>query len=190
MAFAAAALPYMQYAGMALQAYGSYQNSKATQSAYGAQAQVNRNNAQIAEWQAQDAITRGQQSASRIRMKSNQLKGTQRAGMAANGVDLGTGSALRILSDTDLFKEIDANQAIDNAAREAWAIRNQAQGYNTEASLLQARADRESPLMAGGTSLLTSAGKVASNWYTPGTSTPADASGYRYKVPTYEGAEY
>lgn len=158
----------MMGAGMGMQAVGAANNSKASRTAYEAQSQVNRNNAQIAEWQAEDATTRGQQSASRVRQKYSQLKGTQRATMAANGVDLGVGSALNILTDTDQFKDIDANTTLDNAAKEAWALRNQVAGYTAEADLLQARADAESPAWAAASSLLSSGGKVAQSWYTPG----------------------
>lgn len=157
----------LQLAGGAVSAAGAYRNSQGAKTAYGAQAQVNDNNAQIARWQADDAIARGNQEASRMRVKTNQLKGTQRAHMAANGVDLGVGSALSILTDTDQFGEIDAGTIKDNAAREAWAIRNQAQNFASEADLMRSRADAESPWMAAGTSMLTAAGKVAGNWYTP-----------------------
>jgi len=165
MAFMAAAAPYMQYAGAAMSAVGSMQQSQAAKQAYGMQSQVAANNAQVAEWQAQDAIARGNTNATRQRMQTNQVKGTQRARMAANGVDLGVGSALDILTDTDYFGEIDANTISDNAAKEAWAIRQQASGLKAESSIFQNRADSESPLMAGATSLLTSAGKVSGNWY-------------------------
>lgn len=183
MAFMAAAAPYLQYAGMALSAYSSLKGSQATKDAYGMQAGNSERNAQVAEWQAQDAVRRGAVSASDQRIKNNQLKGSQRARMAANGVDLGQGSALQILADTDYFGELDSGRIKDNAAKEAWAIRQQAAGYNADAALLQSRSDSESPWLAAGTSLLTSAGKVASNWYTPG-------AGGRKVVPDYPGAEY
>lgn len=166
MAWMAAAAPYMQYAGMAMSAVSAYSGSQASKNAYGAQAQVAQNNAQVAEWQAEDALRRGAVAASDQGTKNNQLKGTQRARLAANGVDLGQGSALQILADTDYFGDIDAGRIEDNAAREAWAIRQQAAGYRADASLLQSRADSERPWLAAGTSLLTSAGKVAGNWYT------------------------
>lgn len=171
-------------AGMGMQAFGAYRNSQATKAAYGAQAEINRNNAIVAGWQAQDAIERGNKAASRSRMQTRQLKGTQRARMAANGVDLTTGSALEILTDTDYFGEIDATTIKDNAAREAWAIRNQAMGFTSEANLLQSRADSESPFLSGATSLLTSAGKVAPYWYS---STGSRSS---KRVPDYERPEY
>lgn len=178
--------PALMGAGAVSSAFGAANNSSASKAAYGAQAQVNRNNAQIAEWQAGDALVRGQRAAAGVRMKANQLKGNQRASMAANGVDLGVGSALNILSDTDYFKDVDAGTTLDNAAKEAWAIRNQAAGYTAEANLMQGRSDAENPLFAGATSLLTSAGKVAGSWYTPG----ATGASVRKTVPDYPGAEY
>jgi hypothetical protein len=182
MAFMAAAAPYMQYAGMAMSAVNAYQNSQGAKTAYGMQSQVAQNNAQIANWQADDALARGNRDAIRMRIKTNQVKGSQRAALAANGVDLGQGSALNILTDTDYFGDVDADTIQGNAAKEAWALRNQAGNFTSESKLLRSRAERENPLFAGGASLLTSAGKVAGNWYTPSAGSKV--------VPDYPGAEY
>ena len=161
-----AVAPAIQVAGAGLSAVTAYSNSRSTRSAYEAQAQVARNNAVIAGWQADDVLARGDRAVSVQRSKTRQLKGAQRAAMAANGVDLNQGSALNILSDTELFGEMDADTIANNAAKEAWAIRNQANGFTYEAAQASARAANESPLMATAGSLLTSAGKVAGRWYT------------------------
>lgn len=155
----------LQVAGGITSAAGAYGQSKATKAAYNYQAAVSRNNAQIAEWQAQDALTRGGKAEQSQRLKTAQLKGTQRATLAARGVAIDEGSALNILQDTDYMGELDAATIRDNAAREAWGHRNQAAGYTSDASMLSNRAAAESPLRAAGTSLLTSAGSVASSWY-------------------------
>jgi hypothetical protein len=183
MAFMSAALPYLQTAGAAMSAVSAFQQSKGAKDAYGIQSQIAGNNATIAGWQAQDALARGEREASRVRMRGNQMKGRQRAALAASGVDLGTGSALEILTDTDFFTDVDASTIKDNAAREAWAIRNQAANFNYESELLGLRSDRENPWMAAGTSLLTSAGKVAGSWY-------SSAPAARKTVPIYENPEY
>lgn len=154
----------MMVAGMGMQAAGAYSNSSNAKGAYGAQSQVASNNAQIARWQAQDALARGDRAAIQVRTKGNQLKGAQRAAMAANGVDVGTGSALDILTDTDFTTALDANTVKDNAAKEAWALRNQAAGFTADSSILNARADAENPTLALGGSLLTSAGKAGAYW--------------------------
>lgn len=162
----------MQITGSVMGALGAASNSSAAKAAYNSQAQVADNNATISEWQAQDALARGGRDVMAARRRTRQLRGRQRAGLAASGVDLTTGSAEQILNDTEYFGEVDVNTLQDNAAREAWALRNQASGYKSQAGLMKARADAESPFMAGMTSLLTNAGKVASNWYGPDSAGP------------------
>lgn len=152
-------------AGMVTSAYGAYNQSKANKAAYEYQAGVNANNAKIAEWQAQDALQRGARAEQQQRLKTAQLKGSQRASLAARGIALDEGSALNILDDTDYMGEVDALTIRDNTAKEAWANRNQAAGYASDASMLQSRADAESPGYAAFISLLGGAGSVASNWY-------------------------
>ena len=156
----------MQGLGAGMQAVGAYRNSKAAEIAFKAQSQVNENNAVVAEWQSQDAERRGQVAAGAHRTKVKQFKGAQRARLAANGVDLGEGSAVEILTDTDYFGEVDAGTILDNAAREAWGYRTQAQNFTTESTLLRNRGDAESPNLAMTTSLIGGATRMSSTWYT------------------------
>ncbi len=153
---------------MAFGAYSSYQQSQAQQASYEYQAAVARNNAITAEWQAQDAIKRGEIAEEQQRRRTAMLKGTQTARLAANGLDISEGSALQILSDTDWMGEQDALTVRDNAAREAWGFRQQGQNYQSNSELMGMRADAENPLLAGSTSLLTNpaTGVVAQKWYT------------------------
>lgn len=155
----------MQIAGVLSGALGARQQSQSTQRAYEYQAAVNRNNAQVAEWQARDALDRGARAEQTQRLKTAALKSTQRAGFAARGVSLEEGSPLAILQDTDYMGELDALTLRDNAAREAWGHRVNAGNYRNEAALFSSRAEAESPLAAGFSSLLTGAGRVASSWY-------------------------
>jgi hypothetical protein len=174
----------LQGAGAGASAYGAYSSSQASKAAYNAQAQIAENNAQLAEWQAEDATARGSVAASDQGLKTNQLKGTQRARMAANGVDLGVGSAQQILTDTDYFGAIDRARIVDNAAREAWGYRSQGTNFDSNANLLRQRAAAESPFLSAGTSLLTSAGKVSSNWY------QGTAAASRETRATFSGVDY
>lgn len=154
-----------QGVGAGLSAGTAYNNSEATQAALNAQAQINRNNAVVAGYQAADSERRGAIAASNVRIKARQLKGAQRARLAASGVDLGTGNAADILTDTDYFGEVDAATTLDNAAREAWGYRTQAQNFQSESDLLRSRAKAEKPWLAAGTSLLSSATRMAPGWY-------------------------
>src|SRR5689334_16302266 len=90
----------LQIGGVVGQTVGAYQKSQGDKIAYEYQSKLARNNAQLAEWQAHDAITRGQVAENNQRQKTAQLAGTQRAIMAARGLSLDEGSPLNILSDT------------------------------------------------------------------------------------------
>lgn len=155
----------LQGVGAAASAYGAYSKSSADKSALEYQAAVARNNQQMATWQSEDALARGQTAVNQHQLKVAQLRGTQRASLAAHGIDLGQDSALDILSDTEYMGKIDANTIIDNSNKEAWTFRNQAANYGANAGLLALRSDSESPWGAAGGSLLTSAGSVAKSWY-------------------------
>lgn len=173
-----------------MQAGTAYNNSRSTRDAYNAQGQIAANNAQVAEWRAQDAESRGEQAVYATRLKTAQFKGTQRARMAANGVDLTTGSPLEILTDTDYFGEIDRARITDNAAREAWGYRTEGQNFQGDASLLRSRAAAESPLMAGATSLLSSASRVDKSWLSGGSSMPAGTRATFNSVDYFKRGDY
>lgn len=157
----------LQGVGTVLGAKSAYSSSASARRAYQGQAQVARNNAELAQWQADAALARGDRDVSLVRGKTQQIKGSQRAALAASGVDLSEGSALNILSDTEYFGEIDVATTLENAANEAWVLRRQAMGFSAEAIAAQTRAAAERPWMAAGTSLLTGAGRVADRWYEP-----------------------
>jgi hypothetical protein len=151
--------------GTAVSAVGAMQASAAQKNAYEYQAAVSRNNAKIAEWQAQDALRRGQQQEDDQRRKTAALKGSQRATLAARGLDIGEGSALNILTDTDYLGEQDAMTIRNNANKQAWAARVGASNDMANAELLSMRAGAENPLMSGASTLLSGAGSVADRWY-------------------------
>lgn len=152
-------------AGVGMSTVGTYNKSKADKAAYEYQADVQRANAQVADWQAQDAVMRGKTAESTHRLKTANLKGSQRAALAARGIALDEGSALDVLTTTDVMGEADALMIRDNAAKEAWALRQQGRGIRANAALLDYRADSESPLLSASSTLLTGAGSVASSWY-------------------------
>lgn len=155
----------VQAVGGLANTYSSYRKAEGEKQGYEYQATVARNNAQLAEWQAQDALERGKVTQGNVRMRGAQLRGTQEATFAARGIALNEGSALNILADTAYMTEVDARTAVDNSAREAWALRNQAKGYTDNAGILKARGDSVNPSFDAAGTLLTTGGKVASSWY-------------------------
>lgn len=151
--------------GLGLQAYGAMTSSNAQKNAYEYQAQVSANNAKIAEWNAQDALRRGEQAEIDQRRKMAALKGNQRATLAARGLDISEGSALNILTDTDYFGEYDALTIRNNAEKQAWGARVEGNNASANSELLRMRAAAENPIMEGAGTLLAGAGSVADRWY-------------------------
>ncbi len=103
-----------------------------------AQAQLADNNAQLANWQAADALYRAGMSVRNSRTNTRLLKGAQRTAFAKSGVALDSGSVANILTDTDVLGEEDAQTKAFNGEREAWALRMQALDSRNRAAILRA----------------------------------------------------
>lgn len=144
---------------------GSYYSATSQKSSLNLQASLADINARTAESTAQSALLAGERQEQNVRLKTAQLKSKQSVALAANGVDLGAGSAVRTLTDTDTMGDIDANTVKANAVRAAWGYRSQATNYENSAIQARSAAGAVSPMMAGATSLLGGATQVASSWY-------------------------
>lgn len=83
-------------------------------------------NANLAEQAAKDAIARGDIEAGRVRSATRQTVGSQRAALAAQGIDINTGSAADVQSDTTRIGALDELTTKNNAAREAFGYTVQA----------------------------------------------------------------
>src|SRR3569832_591090 len=99
---------------------GQQQQASATAAAANYQAQVSRNNAIIAERNAQAIEQAGQTEEQNQRQKTAQLVGQARASMAANGIDTTSGTSLNVLGDTAKLGELDALTIRSNTARKAY----------------------------------------------------------------------
>jgi hypothetical protein len=121
-------------------------------------------NARLSETAAQSTLLSGQREEQKSRIATANLKGTQRASLAANGVDLGEGSAAQILTSTDVLGEIDANTIAANALQSAWGYRTQGANHKAQATSSRAASGAISPDAAFTTSLIGGAGQVAASW--------------------------
>ena len=137
---AAATLAVTAISG-AVSAYGAYQQGKAQESQYEYQAAVDRNNAIIADRQAQDAIERGKIEEEEHREQVQQIKARQRVQFAANGIDLGSDVVSETLADTAFLGELDALTIRSNAEREAYGYKVQSMNYTASSGLKETAAD-------------------------------------------------
>ncbi|HEY0200249.1 MAG TPA: hypothetical protein VGC24_01005 [Burkholderiaceae bacterium] len=155
----------MQLGGAASGAIGSYFGAQTQRTNANAQAAIADTNARIAELGAQSALRQGQQQTAAYTLQAGQKMGAQRAAQAANGVDLGVGSAAEVRASSAILKDIDVNQINANAVANAWGYRTQATNYSNQALTARATAGSVSPLTSATTSLLGSASSIASTWY-------------------------
>ena len=155
----------MQGIGAIVGVMGAYASVAAMKRNLKAQAELAAINAKTAEATAQSMLLAGQRSEQRSSIATANLKSTQTTAFAANGIDLGEGSAARTLTSTDVLGEIDKNTIHANAVREAWGYRANVTNYQNDALLKTAAGESLSAGVAAGTSLLNSAGSIASNWY-------------------------
>lgn len=120
------ALALLQGIGIAGQASTQYMTS--------------RENDRIASAAANLATRQADQEAARMLASSRRLKGTQRAGYAASGVDVGSGSPLMIALETLSLGAQDATAERQKGAVRRW-------GYATQAD--QAEAEGRLALLTG-----------------------------------------
>lgn len=154
-----------QIGGAINSAIGSYYSAQSQQSALRFQADMHDINARILEGSAQSALDQGQRQIGQLTLRAGQLKSRQRAAMAANGIDLGEGSAAEVQASTDIMKQIDVNQISLNATLAANGLRTQSVNQTNAAVIGRGMASGISPIGSAFTSLLGSAGSVASSWY-------------------------
>ena len=153
-------------ASTAVSAVGAMQQGKAAQAQANYQAGISANNAKIAEYQATDAETRGQQDEARHRQQVQRFLGTQKASIAGSGFELGDETSQSILGDTAAMGELDALTIRNNAQREAWGFRVQGSNATAEAGLqrMAGKQARTSSFWNAGGDLLSGASKFGTQY--------------------------
>lgn len=92
-------------------------------------------NAELADYGAQDAEERGRLEASYRRMAATAEVGSMQAALGASGVDGQSGSALKAAEQLRITAELDARLIENNAAREAWGLKVDAKRYRRQSKL-------------------------------------------------------
>lgn len=154
-----------QGTGAAMSVIAAYQGAESQKNTLNASADIADINARMLESTAQSTLLTGQREEQKSRIATANLKSKQRTALAANGVDLGVGSAENILTTTDYMGEVDANTIQANAVKSAWGYRTQSVNESNKARTSRATAGGISPEGAAFTSLIGGAGQVASSWY-------------------------
>lgn len=148
-------------------AVGAYQQGQAEAGAARYNASMARQNAAIAEQNAAIAGQSGEQQAAMQEQKTRATVGAIKAGQAAAGVDVSTGSAVDVRSSAAELGELDALTVRSNAAREAFGYRQQAVGMKAESALDEYQAETAGTAgeIGAASTLLGGLGSAASKYY-------------------------
>jgi len=111
------------------------------------QAQVARNNAIIAGYNATEAEQAGEQQAFATSMTGAQTGAKIKTSQAANNIDVNTGSAVKVQESEREVAQLNTETVINNANLQAYGYRNQATAF-TEQAGLEDLASKEAPVAA------------------------------------------
>lgn len=156
----------MTVASTAASAYSAKQQASAEDAADSYKATVAKNNQIVANQYAAQATADGENQVAAKQQQTAQMIGGERASMAANGVDLDSGSALRIQGDTAKLGEVDALTIRNNAARAAYGYELQGLSYGQQATLDESAASNASTAgnLNAFSSVIGGASSVAGKW--------------------------
>jgi hypothetical protein len=83
-------------------------------------------NAKISDMNAEDAVRRGETDAQTVLKRGRKVQGSQRVALAAQGIEVDSGSAADIQEETEVLSALDARTVRSNALREAFGFKVQA----------------------------------------------------------------
>jgi hypothetical protein len=98
-----------------------------------------RRNAALEVERARDSNERGRLEARSFFRDVGQVKGQQAASMAANGIDVGFGSAVRTAEDTQMIADEDATSLYRNIGERTRGFDINASNFRSEAAAARAR---------------------------------------------------
>ncbi len=166
MAILAAAAPVLGLVGTAVSAGGAVLGGIAQSNAASYQAKVAENNAQIAKQNATYALQAGEAKTEQAGLKAAEEGGAVKTALAANNVDVNTGSAKDVEASTREKGVLNEETTANDAELKAYGYQTQATGFEAQAGLDNATA-AEAPIGAaiGATgSLLSGASSVGFKW--------------------------
>ena len=167
-------------ASTAVSVYSSIQQGKAQKAQYEYQAEVDKQNAKIADDNAKQVKQEGIEESRLQRLKTQQKIASQTSAMAANGIDVTQGTAVNLLGDTAMWGEMDALTTRANYDSRAYSLNNQATDLRNQAKLdtlagQNAYKAGQLNALSNGLSGISKTMDVASKWYNLGSNTKTAA---------------
>lgn len=149
-----------------LGAVGASKKADAESAADFYKAQVAKNNAIIAERNAQQATEAGGVAGQTQDLKTRNLLGTQLVTQAANGLDVNSGTNLNVRQSAADLGHLDTLTIINNAAKQSAGFRAQGTNFTAESDLQTSAGKfaQEAGNINIATSLLGGASSVSDKW--------------------------
>lgn len=138
-----------------------------------------KSNTALSDYQAADAIDRGNLAASGAEKQTTARVGQQRTTSAASGVDINSGSAAAIQGDTAEEGAFNQLMIKNNAWREAWGYKTQAIQSTASGQFAQAAGQNQSQntLLTGGMNATSFGFRAAGSYYKNNGSTSSGGYG-------------
>lgn len=155
---------------------GAYSQSQAMEAQAIYQKTQSEMNAKLADMQAADAIKRGNKNAAQVGKNAKRVLGAQRAALAAQGIDIDSGSAADVQQDTEVLSAMDQMTVKNNAWKEAWGFKVQALNTRAEGDWAMAAGQQaaRNTLLTGGMNALS---YTAQGAYSVGKARKGDTKG-------------
>lgn len=153
-------------AGVALSAYGMVEQGQAASASAAYQAQVAKNNAQIATQNADYAVAAGQVQADAQSRKGAAALAHTKTAQAANNIDVNSGSAVKVRAGQAETNTFDTQTTMQSALLKAYGYKTEAAGYSAQSGL-DDYAARSIPIGAdigAGATLLSGASSLGFKW--------------------------
>ena len=122
-------------AGGFVSGQGTLQTGRATQASDMFQAQVAANNAVLANEAADRALASGTAKSEEVSLKSAANLGAIKAGQAAGGIDVNTGSAVTVQESAREMGKLATERTMNNAQEQAWGYRSASQSDIAQAEV-------------------------------------------------------
>ena len=169
-------------ASTAMGVVSGVQQANAAKAQMNYQADVNKRNAKIAQANADMKRQEGIEESRLQKIRNLQKVGAQQAAMAANGIDVSSGTALDVVEDTAAMGELDALTTRYNAETQAQAYERQANNLTNQANMdiisgQNAYKSGITGAIGSGFKGLGDTASVASRWYSPNSIRKGQVSG-------------
>ena len=149
-------------AGGIFKAFGKIKEGKAQARQQKWMAGQAKKNELLKQWQARDALVRGDIDRAQLGIEAAAYKSKQRVGFAANGFMLSEGTPLQKIADTAMLANFDERTIAYNAEMEAWGFNMEASDYAAQAKIhmINAANARKQAALGAFTTLLGTAASI------------------------------